>query len=145
MLVRLSRHDCFYSFNVVSQKRKNVDHDVSNIFNFSDQKTFTSRFVRRDIRAKAHTRVKTFVGEERDQLCGFRKTIVVEELDHGKPFKPVVLHVVAVFSKMRFDILISSLDLIVRFEIMRCKKTTLNTQALAEELSNNDDELRISI
>lgn len=89
--------------------------------------------------------MKIFIDIERNHFRDFRKTIIVNEFDDEQHFKSVILHVIAIFAKFNFDVLICSFDLIIDFETISNEKIAFNVQTFTEEFSNDNHELKISV
>ena len=59
--------------------------------------------------------MKIFINEERYYMRRGEYSVVIDELDNRKLLRLVVLHVVIIYSKISFQILINSFRLIIHF------------------------------
>ena len=113
MLVSLSRHGLLEPLKIVLQQLQYVFHDIDDVLRFNDEKTFTRALVRDLIEVNNYTKVKTFVDEKGGHADSEKHLVVISEFGHEQPFESIILHVIAILAKMRFDFLISTFTLII--------------------------------
>ena len=89
--------------------------------------------------------MKFFIDEKRKHLSNDVDDVVVNEFDYEQSIKSIVLHVIAILTKLTSYILIDSLNLIVDFEMKSRWKFALDVKSFTKKLSNQSYELKVSI
>ena len=115
MLVSLSCYNLFESLKIAFQQLQYVFYDIGDVFRFDDEKTFTRTFVKNFIEINDYTKVKTFVDEKKKHVDSERHFVVINEFDYKQLFELIILYVIAILTKMRFDFLINIFTLIIDF------------------------------
>jgi len=118
---------------------------IEYIFNSDDLQAFASAFTLDDVRIEAHMRMKALIHEEENQEDDWKQDVIVNKLDHEQSLESVILHVQTEEMKISFNILIDSFTLIVDLRMIDDEQLKRNAQSFAKKLSENEDELRISI
>ncbi len=118
---------------------------IEYIFDSDDLQAFASAFTLDDVRIEAHMRMKTLIHEEENQEDDWKQDVIVNKLDHEQSLESVILHVQTEEMKISFNILIDSFTLIVDLRMIDDEQLKRNAQSFAKKLSENEDELRISI
>ena len=117
MLIRLSCLGNLSILDVATNKFKNFLHTISDIIGYSGLKPLSSALIVSNIRIKAYSRMKSLIDEEWYHSCRGEYNIVVDELRNRESLELIILHIVAVYSKMSFEILIGSLRLTISFRV----------------------------
>ena len=71
--------------------------------------------------------------------------IIVNEFDHDYSFESIILHVIAILTKMNFDFFIRIFILIVNFRMKFRRKISSNIETFTKKFSNENYELKIAI
>jgi hypothetical protein len=120
-------------------------HVIEYIFNSDDLQALASAFILDDVRIEAHMRMKALIHEEENQEDDWKQDVIVDKLNHEQSLKSVILHVWTEETKISFNVLIDSFALIVDLKMIDDEQSKRNAQSFAKRLSENEDELRISI
>ena len=118
---------------------------IEYIFDSDDLQAFASAFTLDDVRIEAHMRMKTLIHEEENQEDDWKQDVIVNKLDHEQSLESVILHVWTEETKISFDILINLFTLIIDLRMINDEQSKRNAQSFAKKLSENENELRISI
>ena len=102
---------------IITNKFKNFLYTIDNISSYSDLKSLSSALIVNNIRIKAYLRIKSLINEERYYSCRGEYSIIIDEFDNRESLRLVVLYIIAIRSKISFEILINSLCLIINFRV----------------------------
>ena len=89
--------------------------------------------------------MKALIHEEENQEDDWRQDVIADKLDHEQSLESVILHVQTKEMKISFNILLDLFALIVDLRVIDDEQSKRNAQSFAKKLSENEDELRISI
>ena len=64
VFVDLNRHCLLRSLKIVLHQLQNVRHDIDDVFNFDDQKSFARKLVENFVKVDDHTRIEAFIDKE---------------------------------------------------------------------------------
>ena len=115
MFINLDRYSLFESLKIAFQQFQYVFYDIDNVFRFDNEKTFTRTFVKNFIKINDYTRIKTFVDEKKRHVDNEKHFVVINEFDYKQLFELIILYVIAILTKMRFDFFINTFILIIDF------------------------------
>ena len=71
--------------------------------------------------------------------------IIVNEFDHDYSFESIILHIIAILTKINFDFFIRIFILIVNFRMKCDRKIISNIETFTKKFSNKNHELKIAI
>ncbi len=87
----------------------------NNIFSSRRFETFTSYITRDIIWTKRHTQIIVFVGEKEKYIYFEEYNVVVNKFDYRQLLDSIVLHIIAINTKISFNILIGFFRFFISF------------------------------
>ena len=80
-------------------------------------KSLSSALIINNIKIKAYLRIKSLISEKRYYSYKEEYNIIIDKFNNRKLLRLVVLYIIAICSKILFEILINSLRLIINFQV----------------------------
>ncbi len=91
---------------------------------------FTSYTIRDIIWAKEYTQIIALVDEKEKHVYFEEYSVVVSEFDYRQLLDLIVLYIIAISTKMSFNILIDLFRLFISFKIKSCWQFAYNAQTI---------------
>ena len=120
IFVNLFEHDLACFVKILLHILQHMLHNIINIFNFICFKSFTNDNVFETVEIKKYTKIETFINIKRIQINIWKYNIIVRKFYYWQLVDLIVLHIIAVRSKLTFNILINMFYLIIYFKILNC-------------------------
>ena len=76
---------------------------------------FTRVLIKNFIKINNYTKVKTFVNKKKEYVNNEKHFVVINKFDYKQLFELIILYVIAILTKMRFDFFINIFVLIIDF------------------------------